>query len=101
MACPSKSCQIVQNPKAEEWHCLCRRHMNLLCLNIPGMLMSIGQPSMRRKAAQYVKVITHLITFPTLLSSAPVLVNQPDFCGAAGWHAKLQKRRCGGIREGV
>ncbi|CAL5221290.1 g3456 [Coccomyxa viridis] len=32
-----------------------RRHVNLLCLNIPGMVMSLGQPSSRKKAAQLVQ----------------------------------------------
>ena len=39
-----------------------RRHVNLLCLNIPGMVMSLGQPSNRKKAAQLVQVSIYMLT---------------------------------------
>ena len=68
---------------------MCRRHVNLLCLNIPGILMSLGQPSTRRKAAQLVQVIIQFISCPTALCSNPLLVNLSDFLSTAEWHAKL------------
>ena len=33
-----------------------RRHIHLVCLNIPGMLMSLGQPSKAKQAATLVQV---------------------------------------------
>ena len=35
---------------------MCRRHTHLVCLNIPGMLISLGQPSKAKQAATLVQV---------------------------------------------
>ena len=52
--------------------------MNLLCLNIPGILMSIGQPSIKKKAAQLVQVIMHSIPLTTLMYLVDHVWDVPD-----------------------
>ena len=57
---------IVGHQNSDIRYIICRRHVNLLCLNIPGMVMSLGQPSNRKKAAQLVQVSIHLFTVTSI-----------------------------------
>ena len=57
---PSSSVKIaLLNAGTDEFTFIlvCRRQSHLLCLNIPGMSILLGQPSQKKQAAQLVQVL--------------------------------------------
>ena len=57
---PSSTVKIALPNAGTDEHTLilvCRRQSHLLCLNLPGMSMLLGQPSQKKQAAQLVQVM--------------------------------------------